>query len=549
VGTSLKFRHDVTQPTAFYYRVFAFTDCTPAPSAASATVRVVIVPLPPKEQKNPSATVPVGSEEVIVQQVFIPGEAGQNLLFTATTDRPWLTVRPGQGVITPAGITLDVLADPKNLPNGTFTASVIVTVTSNNGTIGTNATTTVTTPISVNLVTPVTPVTQKPSTSQYALIIPSAGHLPGIDSQWQSDIRITNAGFKSARYQLTFTPSGGTAQGVKQTTITVDAGATTALDDIVKNWFGLGSLGDGVNGMLEILPLDDAAVTAQSTVASSRTYNVTGNGTLGQYIPAVPFPSFIGRSLPNALPQVLSLQQIAQNSAYRTNVGLAEAGGASVDAVLTVFSSSGNRLTEIPVSLAAGEQRQLNQLLAQHGIELADGRIEVKVTGGNGKVTAYASVVDSSTHDPLLVSGQLLTGAGSSKYVLAGVANLDNALAHWRTDMRVFNYGTTSQPATLTFFPFNNGPSKSVNVLLAAGQVMTLDNILKTQFEIENQGGVVHLSTPNAASLVVTGRTYNQTENGTFGQFIPAVTAEQAVGTGGRTLHILQVEDSTRYRT
>ena len=550
-GTSQAFKHDAdVEPIAYYYRVFAFADCIATPGPASPAVRVVIIPLPPKGQQNPSVNVPAGSEEIVVQELFIPGQPGQNLFYTATADRPWLTVRPEQGVLRPDGITLEVLADPKNLPNGTFTASVIVTVTDGDG-IGTNGTFTVTTPISINLVTPITPAAQKPAASQYALIIPSAGHLGGIDSHWQSDIRVTNAGFKSARYKLTFTPSGGTAQGVKETTITVDAGATTALDDVIRNWYGLGTLGDGANGMLEILPLDDPAVTSQSTVASSRTYNVTGNGTLGQFIPAVPFPNFIGKpsSGSSAKPPTLSLQQIAQNSAYRTNVGLAEAAGQPVTALLSVFDVSGAKLTDIPVSLAAGEQRQLNQLLATHGIELADGRIEVQVTGGDGKITAYASVVDSKSQDPLLVSGELLGGTGATKFVLPGVANLDNQLASWRTDMRVFNYGTVSQPATLTFFPFNNGTPSTASVLLGAGQVMTLDNVLKSQFGIENAGGVVHLSTPNTAPLVVSGRTYNQTDAGTFGQFVPAVTVDQAAGVGGRTLHILQVEDSTRYRT
>ncbi len=545
------YRHELTngaQP--FHYRVRAFTACTPTAGDYSVPIRIVIIPIPDPSEPNPSTNVPAGSEEVVVQTVFIPGEPGQNLLYTATTDRPWLTVRPQQGVITPAGINLEVIADPKTLPNGTFTASIIVTITDGtSGRIGTHGTTVKTTPFSINLVTPVSPVASKPATSQYALIIPTAGHLDGVNSHWQSDIRVTNAGFRSARYQLTFTPSGGTNQGVKQTNINVDAGATTALDDIVRNWFGLGTLNDGANGMLEILPLDDAATTSLTTVASSRTYNVTGNGTLGQYIPAVPFPSFIGRALPNALPQVLSLQQIAQSAQYRTNVGLAEAGGASVNAVLSVFNSGGSKLAEIPVELAAGQQLQMNQLLATRGIQLNDGRIEVKVTGGDGKITAYASVVDSATQDPLLVSGTPLSGSGSTKFVLPGVANLDNAVAHWRTDMRVFNYGTSSQSATLTFFPFNNGPSKSVQVSLPVGQVMTLDNVLTTQFGSENTGGVVHLTTANPASLVVTGRTYNQTANGTLGQFVPAVTVDQAVGVNERTLHILQVEDSTRYRT
>ena len=547
--TSKAFKHDApTEPLAFYYRVRAFTACTEAPGAFSPTIRVIIIPLPPPNTFRKNVNVPAGSEELIVQQFFVPGEPGKNLTFTATTDRPWLTVNPSAGVLPPQGVTLDVVADPKGLPNGTFTSSVIVVITDGTSNLRTNATTTNTVPISLNLVTPVSPVATKPGTSPYALIIPTAGHLDGIGSHWQSDVRVTNAGFKSTRYRLTFTPAAGTSAGVKQTDITVDAGATTALDDIISNWFGLGTLGDGANGMLEILPLDEPATTSLTTVASSRTYNVSGNGTLGQYIPAVPFPNFIGRALPGALPQVLSLQQIAQNAAYRTNVGLAEASGAPVTAMLTVLSSSGAKLKEIPVQLGAGEQRQMNQLLAQNGIELGDGRIEVKVTGGDGKITAYASVVDSATQDPLLVSGEPLSGS-ANRYVLAGVANLQNPVANWQTDMRVFNFGTSSQPATLTFFPFNNGASKSVSVLLGAGQIMTLDNILKSQFDSENTGGVVHLSTLQPASLVVTGRTYNQTANGTFGQFVPAVTVDEAVAANGRTLHILQVEDSSRYRT
>jgi hypothetical protein len=201
------------------------------------------------------------------------------------------------------------------------------------------------------------------------------------------------------------------------------------------------------------------------------------------------------------------------------------------------------------MQLAAGEQRQLNSFLAQNNITLADGRVEVQVAGGGGKVTAYASVIDNNTRDPLLVNGALLAQNGAVKWVLPGVANIDNAVAHWRTDMRVFNYGASAQPATLTFYPGGNGAPKSVPVTLTPGAVLTLDDILSSKFSLTNAGGVVHVTTGGPSTLVVTGRTYNQTTSGTFGQFIPAVTPDEAVGANGPTLHILQVEDSTRYRT
>lgn len=551
LGTSASFTHTVPTGLAFYYRVRAFADCRADGGPYSPTVRVVIVPLPPANRPNRNVNVPFGNKDLIVQEVFVDGIPDVTAQYSATTDRPWLTVKPATGTLPPTGVTLQVIADPATLPNGTFTASVIVTITTPNAsTVGAQGTVVIPSiPVSVSLVTPVTPVTANDATSAHALIIPSVGHVSGINSQWQSDVRVTNTGFKPYRYRLTFTPAGGMIAGVKQTEITVDSGATTALDDIINNWYGFGALGDGTSGMLEIVPLDEPETASLVTVASSRTYNVTTNGTLGQFIPALRYASFVGRALEGALPRVLSLQQIAQNEAYRTNVGVAEAAGQPVNLLLRIFDGAGSRVLDVPVQLAAGEQRQLNSLLAQNGISLADGRIEVTVADGDGKVTAYASVVDNRTLDPLAVTGTLLGEATASRFVLPGVANLRNPVANWRTDMRIFNYGNTTQTATLTFHPQNNGAPVTHVLPLLAGTMTALDNVVLTLFGRENSGGIVHLSTPQPASLVMTGRTYNDTGSGTFGQFIPAVTEQEATVLGGRTLNILQVEDSVRYRT
>jgi hypothetical protein len=176
--------------------------------------------------------------------------------------------------------------------------------------------------------------------------------------------------------------------------------------------------------------------------------------------------------------------------------------------------------------------------------------VEVKVTGGDGKVSAYASVVDNTTNDPLLVSGVAInTASTASKYVLPGVADLTNALANWRTDMRIFNATLASQNASLTLYPLGGGAPLKASVALQPGEVRTLDDVVKSLFKASNVGGAVHVETSSQANLVVTGRTYNQTSAGTFGQFIEAVTPEKAAALGSKTLHILQVEDSVRYRT
>ncbi len=559
-GTSKAFTKSAATPTPFFYRVRALAACGQGPGAYSSTERVVIVPIPPISSQGPSATVDINNKHVVVQTVFIPGQ-GSALPFAASTDEPWLTVTPNAGVLPADGITLTVTADPADLPNGTFTATIIVTFpgAAKVGTLDTHPPVTV--PVSVSVVTPVSP-TNLSTPSANSLIIPSVGHLDGINSQWRSDVRITNTSIQKINYLLRFTPAGGDSTQIKQTQVSIAANDTMALDDIVKNWYGVGALGDAANGVLEIRPLntsgkgspiaDDVNVSF-ATIASSRTFNQSTGGTLGQYIPAIPFANFIGNVSGDARAGILSLQQIAQSSAYRTNLGIVEASGKPVSVLVSVFDTAGKNLLDIPIDLKAGEQQQLNSFLAANNITLADGRVEVKVTAGDGKVMAYASVVDNKTTDPLLVTGVPLAQTPARSFVLPGVADLSTGGANWRSDLRLFNAGVDPQYVTMTLYPQTGSASSDTiarSFTVNPGEVSVLDNVLASRFGVTNIGGAMHVDTITDANLVLTGRTYNQVDGGgTYGQYIAAVTPADGVAKGGRTLNVLQVEDSTRYRT
>ncbi|HYR28667.1 MAG TPA: hypothetical protein VEU30_09380, partial [Thermoanaerobaculia bacterium] len=553
-GTSTDFRHDAATPTPWFYRVRALDVCDQAFGPFSDPGRIVVVPLPPADRPDINVNIPFGTTEILVQPIFVPGVPGQTFTFTAAVDQPWLSVTPESGIFTPAGVTFNVATDPALLPNGTHTGTLIVTLTTIDEAgrgVGTEGVTSVSTTVSVNLVTP---VTNLPSTTPQtnSILIPSLGHLQGASARWQSDIRVLNSTTSNQTYQVLFTPASEYGSGkVKTTLVTATPGQTIALDDVVRNWFGLGSLDDRTSGYLEIRPL---TLTVPKAIASSRTYSLNpgSKGTLGQFIPALSFNDFIGSvtSSPSLRPPVLSMQQIAQSESFRTNVGLIEASGKPASALLSVFNTSGANLLSLPIDLGAGEQKQLNSLLAQHGIALDDGRIEVQLTSGEGKVTAFASVIDNRSGVPLLVSGVPLGATQSTRYVLPGVADLNTASARWRTDMRVFNPDSEARSATLTFHPQNNGGAPVTReITLGPGAIRTLDDVVQSLFGQADIGGAVHVTTSETSSLVVTGRTYNITANGTLGQFIPAVTPAEAVGRGERTLQILQAEDSVRYRT
>jgi hypothetical protein len=310
-------------------------------------------------------------------------------------------------------------------------------------------------------VTPVTPG-GKGTPPPDALIFGAVGHATGInDSLFESDIRLTNLTAQTMKYDLNFTPSGvdGTTEGISST-IEVAPGVTMALDDVMASAFG-SVVGSSI-GMLEVRPVpvedadglfgsvNDATQQQIHTVASSRTYNFTPNGTFGQFIPATPFANFVGSGT------ILSLQQVAQSLAYRANFGFLEASGQPVDLAVRVYDTTNNLLTTIPVHLGAMQHLQMNGLLQNNGItNLTDGRVEVEVMSGDGKVTAYVSEVDNA-NDPLLVSPVVKGAIRADRYVVPGMAYANTGPAFWVSDLRIFNAGTTATPATLTYYAMAN---------------------------------------------------------------------------------------------
>jgi hypothetical protein len=466
----------------------------------------------------------------------------------AETDRPWLTITPSAGPVPAEGIDLMLTTDPSTLEAGAHFGTIIITFTNPTTRLEPNdSKKTTTIPVSISMVTPVT-AQPKGAPTPGTMIIPAVAHAPGASSQWRSDVRMFNSLSSVMSYQLTFTPTAtnGAVTG-KRTIFQVKPNATIALDDLVKQWFGIGSLGESGGGVLEIRPLS-ATGNNLSTIVSSRTYNATASGTFGQFIPAIPFTEFIAKADATAAP-VISLQQVSQNAQYRTNLGLVEGSGQPATVSINVFTSTGTKVGTFDVALQAAEHRQLDSFLAGKGIELTDGRIEIAVTAGTGKVTAYASVVDQTTSDALLVPPVEVSRIASQSWVVPGTADFRNERNQWRSDLRIFNAAANAVLARVIFYP-QDDPSRGRSVQVSVGprEVKVLDNILERQFGVTNTGGAIQVMTDNPGSLVVSARTYDLASGGgTYGQFIPAVTS--GFGATDRAVHILQLEESARFRT
>ncbi|HUP64056.1 MAG TPA: hypothetical protein VM557_02095 [Thermoanaerobaculia bacterium] len=553
-GLSTSFTHTVTAATTYYYRV-RVTNCNGSPGAFSTVATTVVVPPAAPESARFDLVAPLGTTQTLIQQVFVPSPGGTTT-FTAAVDQPWLTVTPASGTIGPDGVTLTITANPAELPVGATTATLTVTFGAASGGKRALGGGTKNIPVSVTLVTPVSSG-GKDSPASNSLLIPAVAHVAG-GAFFQSDVRLGNLSSSTLDYELFFTPTltNGLLNG-KRTIIRLQSGQTAALNAIVKNFFGYAGPTDSVSGALEIRPLKTLVTTS---FASSRTYATTTLGTLGQFIPGVPFPQFIGT--PATVPgepaptpvRKISLQQLAQNGSYRTNIGLLEATGLGASGNILYYTPAGEVFHQTPFTLGPAEQRQLSAPLRDLGISIADARAEVVMDESSpGRVTAYASVIDNETSDPFLVAAARPDDVRSRRYILPGVAAVDNpGGSNFYSDVRVYNAGSAPASVTIRFVPltgFTVGTGAVGQVTIQPGQVLGWDNALKAIFDLDLTAGALHFETPSDSSLIVTGRTFSRAAKGTYGQFIPALLPTEGAGLGEGSVEVFQLEQSANFRT
>lgn len=561
---------EITADTRFHYRVRAIFSCTSQPTEYSKTTSTVITAAQSSTSNEFSISVPDGTSQTFTQPYLVPGfgeTATTADAFIITTDAPWLTVFPSSGALSAGGTTVQFTINPSLLDIGSSTGTVVVTRTqgSSKGGPATNATSGLTLPFTVSKVTPVTPAPRDANAPPGTLVVPAIAHADGIGTRFQSDVRIVNASGQPISYELSFTPSGTNGAEVgKQLPLTIAANETKGLDDLVKAWFGAGLLGEGGLGTLEIRPLDGA--NPLSTFASSRTYAIDSTSasdnadcaivrcTLGQFIPALGLDKFIGNIANDSLGKI-SLQQLSNSldaSGFRTNLGFVEGSGSNATMLLTLRDGANNIINQVQRAIPpyGHEQTSLSAVFGAQA--LSDGRVEVEVISASGKVSSYASVVDNSTKDPLLVFPVQAKKVTAQHYVVPGVAEINNGpSSNFHTDMRIYNAAATSQTVALSYFPgFGATRPADINITLNAGEVRSINNVIPSLWQLSATGGAVAIDAPGNASLVVTARTFSRNEDGgTFGQFIPGVTAADGVGAGERALEVLQLEQSDQYRT
>jgi len=134
----------------------------------------------------------------------------------------------------------------------------------------------------------------------------------------------------------------------------------------------------------------------------------------------------------------------------------------------------------------------------------------------------------------------------SGSYLTAGVAHSPGAdETLWRSEYTILNTGPRSIEATASFF--SDGDVTEVDGIVLPGQMLAFDDVVSELFEITGDvTGSIRLDADGP--LVVTARTYNVSEDGTFGQFLPGVKSGPLL-TQGHTGVISQLANNDAFRT
>ncbi len=146
--------------------------------------------------------------------------------------------------------------------------------------------------------------------------------------------------------------------------------------------------------------------------------------------------------------------------------------------------------------------------------------------------------------------GTIVVGGASYpyRYLVPAVIHAGGAAGtNWRTSIAALNPGQGEANLELTLRTASGATSRTAS--LDGGATVEWEDIVVSLFGFDSAAstsGAVEVASDR--SLLLTSRTYNQTDDGTYGQFLPALTEAHALG-AGTTGYLLQVKRNDDFRT
>ncbi|MGE5156359.1 MAG: hypothetical protein ACM3JP_02560, partial [Betaproteobacteria bacterium] len=331
------------------------------------------------------------------------------------------------------------------------------------------------------------------------VLYPGVARLAGANgTAWRSDAVFHNPTAAPVTLQLELLPRGS-ASVAASAPLTLAVGETRQMDDVMDFLHA----GTGA-GMLRV---------TGDAIAWVRTFNQGAQGTFGQDLPGIEPDGGYGPG-----EQVVFPFSTAPDikTAFRSNLLLVNLDTVAITVTLRAGATS--KTTSVP----AGAYAQIDNLGAFLGTPAG---FAVVWARADGRWAGAISTVDPVTGDPTTV--RALGPGETDERLFAGIAKVagNNGTA-WRSEATLYNPSDGSVSTTLSLIPRGGSAVAASTVLnLAAGETRRLADVYQT-LGVSSGAGALRVS----GGVLAWVRTFNQGAQGTFGQDLPPIATEVAVG-------------------
>lgn len=379
-GTSRSFTHTVAAATTYYYRARALA-CSPTLQSAWSSAAQTVV--------SPACTAPAAPT------LTAPATAASGASYTVT----WTATSP-------AG-TYEI----DEATNSSFTGSSRATVsgTSRSYSHAVASATTyyyrvratvscgggLTSPWSGSGQTQVTP--SGPSASA-AVYVPGAAALSGSGgTNWRTDLEVHNPGATQATYEIALLKRDQDNPTPLKATFSLEGGHSMRYNNALANLFGYSGA-----ATLRVTP------TAGQVMVTSRTYDDQTIKTYGQFVAGRPATQAI--EFGGAARLILLSQSSSLASGFRTNIGLVNVTGLTINVEVKVYYGDGANIGTKQYPLGPYESIQVNEMIKTDlGVgDVDDAYAIVRTTTSGGAFFAFASVIDNRSKDPIYVPAEVV---------------------------------------------------------------------------------------------------------------------------------------------
>ncbi len=227
-----------------------------------------------------------------------------------------------------------------------------------------------------------------------AFHIPGAAHVTGSNNtDWRTDLELRSIGTIPAQIRIDLLRRNRDNTTPPSVIVDVDAGTARRFEDVLDLLFGF----EG-SATLRL------TTSSGEVRATSRTYNLTPDGTYGQFIGATTPADVFDWGTDATLIELTSSP--SNDHGFRTNIGLVNLEAIVATIHVDLYLADLTYLGRVSTTLEPFEFDQIDNIFARVTThEVADAFAIIHTERIDSTYLAYASVIDNLTGDPIFIPG------------------------------------------------------------------------------------------------------------------------------------------------